>query len=173
MLNVPIALRAATPDDWLDIEALLKVNHLPLDGAKAHLSSFVVATMGGRLVGCAGSEVYDNLALVRSLAVAPDFQHQGLGGALLAGLLDASEGRGINRVYLLTTSAGGFFRRFGFIEFRIEDAPPALHASTQFQGACPASAAFMGRLLAGAVPEPEHVWPRHSHRHKRISGPSD
>ncbi len=43
-----ISLRQASPADWTAIAALLKVNQLPRDGAREHLSTF-----GGNPVSCA------------------------------------------------------------------------------------------------------------------------
>ena len=74
-----ISLRQANPADWSAIEALLKANGLPLDGAREHLSTFVVAASGREIVGCAGAEPRGDVALLRSVAVAPGLQHQGIG----------------------------------------------------------------------------------------------
>jgi len=144
LLNPPnIRLRQAGAADWPAVAALLRANALPLDGAEAHLATFVVATSGVEVVGVAGAEVHGDLALLRSVAVAPGLHGRGLGQSLVRTLLDEARRRSIRQVFLLTTTAADYFAGFGFRRLSREHAPRALQASTQFQGACPDSAALM------------------------------
>jgi amino-acid N-acetyltransferase len=53
-------------------------------------------------------------------------------------------------VFLLTTTAEGFFPRFGFEAVRHADVPASVQASVEFQSACPASAIVMRKRLAPA-----------------------
>ena len=66
-----ISLRQAHAADWPAVESLLTSNRLPLDGAREHLSTFVIAEAGREVVGCAGAEPRGDVALLRSVAVAP------------------------------------------------------------------------------------------------------
>jgi N-acetylglutamate synthase-like GNAT family acetyltransferase len=149
MLNAApaITLRAATPADWGAIATLLQTNRLPLDGAQQHLANYVLACRGENIVGVAGAEVYADLALLRSFAVLPAMHRQGVGRLLLEHLLAQAHRRQIATAYLLTTTAPDYFARFGFQHAARELAPAALHASAEFQGACPASAALMALTL--------------------------
>lgn len=142
-----VSLRQAGRADWLAIKSLLQVNQLPLDGAEAHLPTFVVAASGPEIVGVAGAEVYGDVALLRSVAVAPGLHRQGIGEAMVELLLLEARRRGIRRVFLLTTTAADYFPRFGFAHLPRAQAPRALQASAEFQGACPASAVLMGLTL--------------------------
>jgi amino-acid N-acetyltransferase len=54
------------------------------------------------------------------------------------------------QVFLLTTTAEGFFPRFGFEAVRHADVPASVQASVEFQSACPASAIVMRKRLAPA-----------------------
>jgi hypothetical protein len=72
---------------------------------------------------------------------------QGIGKLLLNGLLQEARRRDIGKLYLLTVTAPEYFAHFGFKRGTIEDAPQALKASAEFQGACPACAAFMALTL--------------------------
>ena len=143
-----VSLRQAGKTDWPAIQALLVANHLPVDGAQAHLSAFVVAVAGSEIVGMAGAEVYGEVALLRSVAVASGLHRQGIGVSLVGRLLREAKRRGIREVYLLTATAADFFPRFGFTRMPRQRAPRALLASAEFQGACPDSAIFMGVTLA-------------------------
>lgn len=134
--------RPATPADWPAIAALLRQADLPLAGADEHLADFTVAMSGdGALAGLAGLEVYGDVALLRSVAVTE--RGQGLGQTLVRTVLATAQARGIRQVALLTTTAAGFFPRFGFRPVERSDMPAALRASREFQDACPASAIAM------------------------------
>lgn len=146
-----ISLRQAHPADWAAIEALLRANQLPTEGAREHLSTFVVAEAGRELVGCAGAEPRGDVALLRSVAVAPGLHHQGIGRQMVSLVLEEARRRNFKAVYLLTTTARDYFRRHGFTSMDRAQAPPALTASAEFQGACPDSADFM--VLAFSQPQ--------------------
>lgn len=150
LLNPNVSLRQAGPSDWPAVQALLLANQLPTEGAQGHLSTYLLATQGGEVVGCAGAEVYGHVALLRSVAVAPGLQKQGIGRLLVERLLQEARSRDIAALYLLTVTAPEYFAQHGFKRVKIEDAPPALKASAEFQGACPACAALMALTLREA-----------------------
>jgi GNAT superfamily N-acetyltransferase len=87
-----ISLRQANPADWPAIQTLLQANALPLDGAREHLSTFVVATSGPDVVGCAGAELRADVALLRSVAVAPGLHRQGIGRQMVSLVLQEAGG---------------------------------------------------------------------------------
>jgi len=154
MLLNQVSLRQAGAADWPAVEALLLTNKLPTEGAQAHLSTYVLAVSNGEVVGCAGAEVYGSLALLRSVAVAPGLHKQGIGRLLLQTMLQQARARDIASLHLLTVTAPEYFALYGFKRGKLEGAPAALKASAEFQGACPACAAFMSLTLREA-PEVE------------------
>lgn len=135
-----VTIERAGPDDLPAILALLVQNALPPDGLADHLSSTLVARQAGRVTGSAALEVYGPAALLRSVAVAADQRGQGLGGQLTAVALDLAREAGVREVYLLTTTAAGFFPRFGFAPVERAAVAPAIHQSVEWTSACPASA---------------------------------
>lgn len=141
-------LRAATRSDLPAIERMLVASGLPLDGVSAALPSFVVAESEGRLVGVAGLEVCCDDALLRSVAVDPEWRSRGLGRALVTRVISDAEARGIRAMYLLTTTAESYFPSFGFERITRDDVPDAVRATDEFRGACPASATVMRRAIA-------------------------
>lgn len=147
-LNPAIILRPAGREDQAAIEALLNAHGLPLAGALDHLSSFVVALSGAEIVGCAGLELHGQAALLRSVAVAPGLEKQGIGRRLVDHVLEQARRQQVQAVYLLTTTARDYFARQGFALTERADAPQALGRSAEFQGACPASADLMVRTLS-------------------------
>ena len=147
MSNLNISLRPAASADWPAIAALLRANQLPLDGAQAHLVTYLVATREGEVVATAGAEVYGDMALLRSVAVSPALQRQGIGKLLVSRLLEEAKRRQIAKVFLLTVTAPEYFAQFGFERGPRDGAPAALQESAEFQGACPACAALMSVTL--------------------------
>lgn len=138
-----VTLRPATSKDWRAIASLLEESGLPLDGAQAQLSAFLVALVDRNVLACAALEVHEDVGLLRSVAVAPLLRGKGVGKLLVARHLVEAAQRGITGVYLLTTTAAEYFERLGFRREAIAGAPSALRNSAEFQGACPASATFM------------------------------
>ncbi|MCM3901185.1 MAG: GNAT family N-acetyltransferase [Pyrinomonadaceae bacterium] len=108
----------AVQADLADVLALLTSVDLPHEGVEEHFSGFLVAKdQDGRLAGTIGIERHGSVALLRSAAVAGQFQHSGLGSCLTNVLLETARKSGIEKVVLLTSTASGFFaRRFGFAE---------------------------------------------------------
>jgi amino-acid N-acetyltransferase len=138
-----VAIRPATAADTGDIRQMLRQHGLPLEGLEPHLESALVAADGSKVVGCAALEMYDRAALLRSVAVESGRKGEGIGRALTAAALAMARTRGASRVYLLTTTAEGFFPRFGFERVDRDQVPDDVRRSVEFVSACPASAAVM------------------------------
>ncbi len=148
VLRVSPSLRAARPDDRSAAEALLGALDLPLAGLEACFStSWVAEAADGPLVGLAGVELYPDGALLRSVAVHPDWRGSGLGRALVGRALDAARAAGARDAYLLTTTAERWFPRFGFVAIARDEVPPGVRQSIEFREACPASAVVMHRAI--------------------------
>jgi amino-acid N-acetyltransferase len=140
-------IRAATPADLPRVERLLEASDLPLAGVRDALGDFVVAEADGELVGVAGLEICCDDALLRSVAVHPDWRSKGVGRALVTRAISDAEARGIQALYLLTTTAERYFPSFGFQKISRDDVPQAVRETDEFTQACPASAAVMSRKL--------------------------
>jgi len=147
-LNGTPHIRPANPADLGAIERLLTTSSLPLDGVRDALDGFVVAQSGDDLVGVAGLEVCCDNALLRSVAVVPEWRSHGLGRALVMRVISDAEARGIRALYLLTTTAERYFPSFGFQQIAREDVPADVRETAEFQSACPASATVMCRVCA-------------------------
>lgn len=113
-----IAITGASSDDLSDILNLLSEVQLPPDGVAENVGAFLVARdESSRLIATIGFERHGDTALLRSAAVAPEFQGCGIGSRLTEKLLQTATSDGVERVVLLTTTARDFFaRRFGFCE---------------------------------------------------------
>lgn len=141
-------LRAARAADLPSIEKLLTASQLPLAGVADSLPGFIVAESDGAIVGSAALEVCCDNALLRSVAVAPEWRSRGLGRALVSRVIADAEARGLRALYLLTTTAEHYFPSFGFQEIPRDQVPADVQGTEEFRDACPASAVVMCRECA-------------------------
>ncbi|MGN6610053.1 MAG: amino-acid N-acetyltransferase [Jatrophihabitans sp.] len=85
------------------------------------VQDFVVAEIGGEVVGCGALHVlWADLGEVRTLAVHPDHRNARLGRAVLDRLIETARELGLARLFALTFHVD-FFARAGFVE--IDGAP--------------------------------------------------
>jgi amino-acid N-acetyltransferase len=144
-----IRIEPAAASDVPDILRLVEDAGLPLDGLENHLESTIVARRGSQIVGTAALEIYAGGALLRSVAVDAAQRGAGLGQELTRAALAAAAARQVAGVYLLTTTAEGFFPRFGFEPVARDEVPESVRESVEFRSACPASAVVMRKRLPG------------------------
>ena len=141
-------VRPAVPADLGAVEQLLLASGLPFDGVPEAFGTFVVAQAGAEVVGVAGLEVCRDNALLRSVAVRPEWRSHGVGRALVTRAIADAEARGLRALYLLTTTADRYFPSFGFHAIARDDAPSDIQATREFRDCCPASATVMCRECA-------------------------
>lgn len=123
-------VRNATVSDAKAISALInyyaehdKMLFRSLAEIYENLQTFLVAERDQQVVGCCSLEViWSDLAEVKSLAVDPDGQGQGIGMALVEAALEQAVRLGIPRVFALTLEPK-FFERAGFAIVKKEDLP--------------------------------------------------
>jgi amino-acid N-acetyltransferase len=112
---------------------------------EASLQLFLVTRLDNHIVGVVGLECYEDVALLRSLAVAKEHSGFGIGKELVAAAEKLAAESGIKSLYLLTTSADRFFAGLGFRRLQRELAPLAIKSTSQFSSLCPATAILMGK----------------------------
>lgn len=140
--------RPARPEDYPAIRALLIEEGLPSeDVAVGQVSRLHLAVQDGELLACAGLELYGSDALLRSVAVAKCARQNGLGRALVGIAERDAFAIGVSRLFLLTTTAAGYFTALGYERFDRRLAPGSLQSSSQFSLLCPASATCMTKNL--------------------------
>jgi amino-acid N-acetyltransferase len=142
-----VIISQATFGDIDVVEALLEREHLPLDGLRQHFENAIVARAGNRIVGCSALEVYEGGALLRSVAVEAEYRGDGIGSDLTRAAIQLATRRLVPAVYLLTTTAERFFRKFNFEIVDRGDVPRSVTASEEFAHACPSTAVVMRRIL--------------------------
>jgi len=122
------------------------------DLSQADLSHFFGCGAVDRPHGVVGLELLGTEALLRSLAVEDGARGTGSGGALVAAAERHALQHGVTSMYLLTTTAAGFFERLGYVRVGRETAPPAIRQTREFGELCPATATLMAKPLSAASP---------------------
>ncbi|WP_234086324.1 arsenic resistance N-acetyltransferase ArsN2 [Azonexus sp. R2A61] len=118
------------------------------DISPSPLLHFFGVRVGGGLVAVVGIELYPPFALLRSLAVVPAFRGRGLAHELVGYAESFAAAQNVEAVFLLTTTAEGFFLRLGYSPASRSSAPSVIRATSQFSGLCPSSSAFLSKRVA-------------------------
>lgn len=133
-----------------EITALLESSSLPTEDLQNGREVFFLGEYSaGRICGIVGLEIYDRNALLRSLAVSETERHSGIGSRLVAFAEQEASRRGVTMIYLLTTTAAQFFEHRGYRRVARREAPADIATTQQFSSLCPASSAFMVKVVHG------------------------
>ncbi len=88
----------------------------------------VYEDQAGRLIGCGALEiVWEDLAEIRSLAVDPNFEGNGVGTRLVEVLMNEARDMQVGRVFVLTYRTH-FFERLGFAHMEKSELPHKIWA---------------------------------------------
>lgn len=136
-----LELKRDTPGFEAFVDAL-RAADLPTEDL--HAEPFRYFSWNGSAWGGIGSGPE---ALLRSIVVPRQVRGKGAGVAITEALAARAAENGVERLWLLTTSAAPFFEKLGWREAARGDAPAAIAGSRQFSGLCPASATLMMRAL--------------------------
>jgi amino-acid N-acetyltransferase len=96
-----------------------------------HLEHFFGCGPEHAPAGVVGLEIHGPGALLRSLVVAESARGQGCGKALVAEAERHARDCGVERVYLLTTTAAKFFGRLGYVALARDEAPETTGRATK------------------------------------------
>lgn len=121
---------------------------LPTDDLVAgHRVSFLAEGPPNDPNGVIGLERFGPVGLLRSLAVSAGARGRGLGRTLVFAMEDKARASGVADLYLLTTTADGFFSRLGYERIRRDQAPEVIASTAQFSALCPSSAVVMKKAI--------------------------
>jgi N-acetylglutamate synthase-like GNAT family acetyltransferase/SAM-dependent methyltransferase len=143
-----VAVEDAGEGDASAIEGILAAVDLPATDVREHIGDFLVARADGRIVGCAGLELYGETALLRSLAVLPEQRGRGVGGRLAAAILAKAQRLGAGEAVLLTTTVQRMAAGMGFQVVPRESLSEAVRGSWEFKADCCGTATCMRLALA-------------------------
>jgi len=101
-----------------------KVLERSLNYVYEHIRDFWVYIDKKKIIGCCALGVvgWKNLGEVKSLVVAPSFQHKGIGKKLAKKCLGEAPSLGVDRVFALTF-VPDFFKKLGFRSIERKDLP--------------------------------------------------
>lgn len=145
-----LTFRAATAADARSIRDLLQGSDLPTGDLSTARPDFVIAERAGQLIGIGALERFGNAALLRSVAVQPQWRGSGVGRLIVAELEQRARAADVDELILLTLTARDFFARLGYGSKPREEVPAAVLGSAEFRSLCPASAHCMAKALAPA-----------------------
>jgi amino-acid N-acetyltransferase len=148
MPSLQPAIRLGQSADLAAVTALLKGAGLPTDDlASAPDLHLWVLEAEGDVVGVIGIERFGASALLRSLAIAPNYRRRGLGKHLVEQLERDVQLKGVEQLILLTETAESFFRRIGYEVIDRLYVPEEVKQSSEFRSLCPASAVCMTKSV--------------------------
>lgn len=143
-----VSVTPLPPGDLADVRLRLLADGLPVeDLGRSPIQFFVARTETGAAVGWGGLEPHGQQALLRSVVVNPVLRGVGAGRAMVTALIAQARHMGIDRLWLLTTSAERFFAGLGFQAVPRQQAPASIAASEEFAWHCPEDAVCMTLAL--------------------------
>ncbi|UCE14023.1 MAG: GNAT family N-acetyltransferase [Candidatus Heimdallarchaeota archaeon] len=142
-----VSINRTEDDDLQHVVSLLHESALPTEGVAEHFENYFVAKDAATIVGCAGLEIFDDVGLIRSVAVLMSHRGQGIGRKLVETIHNFSVEKGLKEIYLLTETAEDYFSNFEYTIIPREEANPKVKKSIEFISACPASAVCMVKKL--------------------------
>jgi len=93
-----------------------------------NLRDFWVYENKGKIIGCVAMHIsWDDLAEIKSMAVAKPYQNKGIGSQLITACLDESKDLGAKKIFVLTYKPN-FFDKFGFKRIKQSELPHKIWA---------------------------------------------
>ena len=126
-----------------ELEQMLSSHQLCFNDVNEQGVHLFGVSLNAELVGYFGYELFDNLALFRSMIVLPDARNKGYGALIWPQAKEKLLEAGVKEVYLLTNSAAPFFSKQGFVKIARASAPEPILATTEFKEFCPADSVCM------------------------------
>ena len=142
-----ITCSMASRNDLPKVRALLSQNDLPEEDVGKHIDHFMLAWDNGTLAGTVGVELLGSEALLRSLCVSTSYRNRGIASELCNRIEAYARNAGVNKLYLLTTTARDFFARRGYAFCSPEIVSLSVQGTSEFRFLCPCTAECMVRML--------------------------
>ncbi|MGB9812283.1 MAG: GNAT family N-acetyltransferase [Thermovenabulum sp.] len=137
-----VIFRRAKKEDFDRIKEIVTTCSLCGCGLEKWFSNFMVIEEDEKVIGTGGLEIYGEYAVLRSVAVLPEFRNQGLGDGLVRSLINLADRLGVKTIYLFTEKAMGFFEKIGFKKTSREEIQEKCPNTDQLSG-CPLNATPM------------------------------
>lgn len=125
---------------------LLKKNNLPTEDLTPGTQLFVMEE-GDKVIGTVAVEYDYNDALLRSLSVSEEKRNAGTGDTLVRFVEDYVRKQGVQNVFLLTTTAAGFFSKKGYTIIDRSNVPEFIKNTKEYSLICTSSSTLMKKEL--------------------------
>lgn len=145
-MKIDYKIEKAQSSELGQIKILLEDNGLLFDGTENNLENFWVAKASrqrrgsppaaGKVVGCAGMEIYGRNFLLRSFVVHPEHRNSYIALNLYKKVLQAAKDKNLKKAYLLTLTIGDYVGKFGFKEINREEVDKEVSESVEFKADC-------------------------------------
>jgi amino-acid N-acetyltransferase len=135
--------RTGIVEDIPKITELLAGYNLPYSDIVPGKQNFIVAEIDNEIIGCAGIEEYGKIALFRSLAINSKYRNLDIGKSLTDKVMAFARENGIQELYLLTTTAEGFFLKQDWEVTDRKELPHEITGTSEFATICPSTAICM------------------------------
>jgi N-acetylglutamate synthase-like GNAT family acetyltransferase len=100
------------------------------------------------VIGCVAIERVEDVALLRMLAVVPERRGEGLGYMLVDTATNKARADGVQRLYLVTDGAQGFFgEKLGFEAIDRKEVDGPIQSTVEYQMARNKAATWMRKVL--------------------------
>lgn len=129
------------------IKKLLQSNGLPHSDLETAPLHFFGVKENNEIIATGALEIYGKYAVLRSVAIKLHFQNLGYGKQIVKFLEKKAGELGVQKLYLLTTTAESFFRKLKYHPVQRELCPDKIKSSTQFNNICPSTASCLFKNL--------------------------
>ncbi len=101
--------------------------HRPREQLEMEIENYVVIKRDGMVIACAALYVYpeEKMGELACVAIHPDYRGSARGDVLIRKIEEIAAGRGLNRLFVLTTKSVHFFLERGFVPGTLADLPAA------------------------------------------------
>ncbi len=148
MVKRNMKYREAEESDIQSIRELICSSGLPSSDVDGKSQKIFVVESDGRIVAVGGIEKLGDVALVRSIAVAPEYRKNGIASSIYQLLEEYARSSEVEELYLITESAKEYFQKLGFTEQERKTTPCLIKQTSQFSELCPSSATVMVKALS-------------------------
>lgn len=140
-------IKEISPDEFDSVFELLAEAKLDFSDLKQPNIRLFRFEENGQTIGVGGLEIFDDQALLRSVAVKKALQGKGFGKEMVVQIEQTARHSGIKSLYLLTNTAPDFFKSIGYQQTDRKDFAEPLKQTAQFTGLCPVTAVCMKKAL--------------------------
>ena len=126
--------------------ALLQKANLPVEDIQEQVALYTLNETDTP-IGTVGLEHEGDVGLLRSLSINEGNRSKGYGDQLVQFIESVAKEKGVQTMYLLTTTAVGFFAKRGYEVTQRTEVPAFIRQTSEFSAVCPSTAIIMKKVL--------------------------